>query len=52
MSSFKAATYPLLEERNSFTLAFMAVTIGCDVLPGGIKGVTPLIISKQITKMN
>ena len=52
MSSFKAATYPLLEERNPFTLALMAVAIGCDVLPGGIKGVTPLIISKQITKMN
>ena len=45
------AAYPLLEELNPFTLAICLVGIGCNVLPGGITGVTPLRIWNELERI-
>ena len=48
---FTPARYPLLEETYYLTVALIVVGIGCDVLPGGISGVTPLSISKELKRI-
>ena len=47
---FNAAKYPLLDNDNPLTLALSVVGIGCDVLPGGIPGVTPLSIWNELKR--
>ena len=49
---FKEAKYPLLETTNPLTIAAVVVGIGCDVIPGGISGVTPLALWNEVEKMN
>ena len=49
--SFQEAKYPILEMCNFLTLSLFVVGLGCDILPGGIPGITPNIIWKEIHKM-
>ena len=50
--TYSKAKFPLLEESvPAFLTALYMVRIGCNVLPGGITGVTPLAIWKELEKM-
>lgn len=49
--NWSKATYPLLEETNPFALALCLVGIGCDVLPGGVSGVTLLHIWNKLERI-
>jgi hypothetical protein len=46
---YTPAKYPLLQDvMPAFLTALIVVGIGCDVLPGGIDGITPLEITKEL----
>ena len=51
--TFEEAKYPIFEESNlpPYLIALYAVGLGCDVIPGGIPGITPLVIHTSIQKM-
>ena len=49
---FKEAKYPLLDTNIFLTLALVAVSIGCDVLPGGKPDITHNAIWNKLEKMN
>ena len=50
---YTPAKYPLLEEEApSFLTALYVVGVGCDVLPHGVSGITPLAIMKEIKKIH
>jgi hypothetical protein len=46
--TIKVAKYPLLETDDPILRGFIAVGSGCDALPGGVPGVGPGIIQKQL----
>ena len=49
---YKEAKHPILEAVvPPFLTALYVVGIGCDVLPGGVSGVTSLFITKELKKM-
>ena len=50
---YTEAKYPLLQDPSvpAFLSALYAIGVGCDVLPDGITGITPLAITKQIKKI-
>ncbi len=45
------AKYPLLENVPPSLMSLIVVGIGCDVLPGGLAGITPLAVSRVMKKM-
>ncbi len=47
---FKDAKYPIFEQESHspWLTALFCVGIGCDVLPGGVEGVTPLFLTKEL----
>ena len=50
MITFEEAKYPLLDNTNPLTLGLTVVGLGCDVLPGGVSGVTAKGIWSEIEK--
>ena len=45
------AKYLLLENENPLTLGLTVVGIGCDVLPGGVPGITANTICKELIRL-
>ena len=48
---FEAAKYPLLQNTHPLTIALIVIGISCDVLPGGVIGITPKIIYDEMIKI-
>jgi hypothetical protein len=46
--TINVAKYPLLETDDPILHGFIAVGSGCDALPGGVPGVGPGIIQKEL----
>ena len=51
--TFEPAKYPIFEESDlpAYLIALYAVGMGCDVIPGGISGITPLVIYNSTQDM-
>ena len=48
---FEEARYPLLDRDHPLTIALIVIGLGCDVLPGGVPGVTAKSIYDEMKKM-